>query len=117
MAARRRNSDCNISASPTTAAARSRRAAWMRRVARAGRDDPQAQPGVRKLRLFAGVECDILRDGSLDFPDEVLAELDYVVASVHSAFTLSEADMTRRIVRAIQNPYVTMLAHPTGDCF
>jgi len=76
---------------------------------------------IRKLnqefenfRLFAGVECDILRDGSLDFPDEVLAELDYVVASVHSAFTLSEADMTRRIVRAIQNPYVTMLAHPTG---
>jgi DNA polymerase (family X) len=76
---------------------------------------------IRKLneqfenfRLFAGVECDILRDGSLDFPDEVLAELDYVVASVHSAFTISEADMTRRIVRAIQNPYVTMLAHPTG---
>jgi DNA polymerase (family 10) len=76
---------------------------------------------IRKLndefenfRLFAGVECDILRDGSLDFPDDVLAELDYVVASVHSAFTISEADMTRRIVRAIQNPYVTMLAHQTG---
>ena len=66
------------------------------------------------FRLFAGVECDILRDGSLDFPDEVLAELDYVVASIHSAFTLSEADMTRRMVRAMQNPYVTMLAHPTG---
>ena len=76
---------------------------------------------IRKLnsefenfRLFAGVECDILRDGSLDFPDEILAQLDYVVASVHSAFTLSEADMTRRIVRAMQNPHVTMLAHPTG---
>src|SRR5438270_6081926 len=61
---------------------------------------------IRKLnsdfenfRLFAGVECDILRDGSLDFPDEILAQLDYVVASVHSAFTLSEADMTRLIVR------------------
>jgi DNA polymerase (family 10) len=66
------------------------------------------------FRLFAGVECDILRDGALDFPDEVLAELDYVVASVHSAFTLSEADMTRRIIRAMQNPFVTMLAHPTG---
>ncbi len=66
------------------------------------------------FRLFAGIECDILRDGSLDFPDEILAELDYVVASVHSAFTLSEAEMTRRIVRAIQNPHVTMLAHPTG---
>jgi DNA polymerase (family 10) len=76
---------------------------------------------IRKLneqfenfRLFAGVECDILRDGSLDFPDELLAELDYVVASIHSAFTLSEADMTKRIVRAMQNPHVTMLAHPTG---
>jgi DNA polymerase (family X) len=76
---------------------------------------------IRKLneesenfRLFAGIECDILRDGSLDFPDDVLAELDYVVASVHSAFTLSEADMTRRIIRAMQNPHVTMLAHPTG---
>jgi DNA polymerase (family 10) len=76
---------------------------------------------IRKLnetfedfRLFAGVECDILRDGSLDFPDSLLAELDYVVASIHSAFTLSEAEMTRRIIRALQNPHVTMLAHPTG---
>jgi DNA polymerase (family 10) len=70
--------------------------------------------GFENFRLFAGVECDILRDGSLDFPDDVLAELDYVVASIHSAFTLSEADMTRRIIRAMQNPHVTMLAHPTG---
>ena len=46
--------------------------------------------------------------------DEVLAELDYVVASVHSVFTLSEAEMTRRIIRAMSNPFVTMLAHPTG---
>ncbi|MEP6698418.1 MAG: DNA polymerase/3'-5' exonuclease PolX [Verrucomicrobiota bacterium] len=66
------------------------------------------------FRIFAGVECDILRDGSLDFDDETLAELDYVVASIHSAFTLSEAEMTRRIIRAISNPFVTMLAHPTG---
>jgi DNA polymerase (family 10) len=76
---------------------------------------------IRKLncefenfRLFAGVECDILRDGALDFDDEILAELDYVIASVHSVFTLSEAEMTRRIVRAMSNPFVTMLAHPTG---
>src|SRR4051794_35151822 len=66
------------------------------------------------FRLFAGVECDILRDGSLDFSDEILSELDYVVASIHSAFTLSEAEMTKRMIRAIQNPHVTMLAHPTG---
>src|SRR5881396_2064341 len=66
------------------------------------------------LRLFAGVECDILRDGSLDFQDEVLSQLDFVVASVHSALGLSEADMTRRVIRAMENQFVTMLAHPTG---
>jgi DNA polymerase (family X) len=76
---------------------------------------------IRKLnkkfdafRLFAGVECDILRDGSLDFPDEVLSQLDYVVASVHSVFNLSESEMTQRVIRAMENPFVTMLAHPTG---
>lgn len=69
---------------------------------------------LRGFRLFAGVECDILRDGSLDFPDEVLAELDYVVASVHSVFNLSEVEMTRRVIRAMENPFVTVLAHPTG---
>ena len=76
---------------------------------------------IRKLnkefdgfRLFAGIECDILRDGSLDFPDEVLSQLDYVVVSVHSVFSLNEPEMTRRVVRAIENPFVTMLAHPTG---
>src|SRR5881409_1265919 len=66
------------------------------------------------LRLFAGVECDILRDGSLDFSDDVLAQLDYVIVSVHSVFNLSETEMTQRVIRAIENPLVTMLAHPTG---
>jgi DNA polymerase (family 10) len=66
------------------------------------------------FRLFAGVECDILRDGSLDFPDEVLSQLDYVVASVHSVFNLSESEMTQRVIRALENPFVTILAHPTG---
>jgi DNA polymerase (family 10) len=66
------------------------------------------------IRLFAGVECDILRDGTLDFSNELLSQLDFVVASVHSALGLSEADMTRRVVRAMENPFVTMLAHPTG---
>jgi len=76
---------------------------------------------IRKLNktfdgfhLFAGVECDILRDGSLDFPDEVLSQLDYVVVSVHSAFNLSESEMTQRVIRALENPFVTILAHPTG---
>ncbi len=66
------------------------------------------------FRLFTGTECDILKDGTLDFADEVLAQLDYVVASVHSVFNLSEADMTKRIIRAIENKHVTMLGHLTG---
>jgi DNA polymerase (family X) len=66
------------------------------------------------FQLLAGVECDILKDGTLDFPDEVLAQLDYVVASVHASFTLPEAEMTARIIRAMESPYVTMVAHLTG---
>src|SRR6266487_973711 len=66
------------------------------------------------FRMFAGVECDILRDGSLDFPDDVLSQLDFVIASVHSVFNLSETEMTQRVIRAIENRFVTMLAHPTG---
>src|SRR6184192_2091422 len=66
------------------------------------------------FRVFAGVECDVLRDGSLDLPDEVLSQLDYVIASVHSVFNLNKAEMTARVIRAIENPFVTMLAHPTG---
>src|SRR2546421_2582342 len=66
---------------------------------------------IRKLnkkfdgfRVFAGVECDILRDGKLDFDDEILGELDFAVASIHSVFNLSEAEMTKRIIRAMENP-------------
>jgi DNA polymerase (family 10) len=66
------------------------------------------------FRVFSGTECDIHKDGTLDFPDEVLAQLDYVVASVHSVFNLSEAEMTKRIIRAIENKHVTMLGHLTG---
>ena len=72
------------------------------------------QSTLSDIRIFSGIECDILRDGSLDFDDEILAELDFVVASVHSTFNLSEAEMTKRVIRAISNPFVTMLAHPTG---
>ena len=66
------------------------------------------------FRIFAGTECDILKDGSLDFSNDILSTLDYVVASVHSSFTMPEAEMTERIIRAIQNPHVTMLGHLTG---
>jgi DNA polymerase (family 10) len=67
-----------------------------------------------EFRVFSGVECDILRDGTLDFPDEILSQLDYVVASIHNVFSLPEAEMTARIIKAISNPYVTMLGHVTG---
>ncbi|QQY09629.1 MAG: DNA polymerase/3'-5' exonuclease PolX [Candidatus Xiphinematobacter sp.] len=68
----------------------------------------------KQFHLFSGTECDILRDGALDFSDEVLASLDYVIASVHTSFSLSAAAMTRRIIRALSNPYVTVLGHLTG---
>ena len=64
--------------------------------------------------VFAGTECDILPDGSLDFDDSLLAQLDYVVVSVHSAFSQSESVMTARLVRAIEHPRTTMLGHLTG---
>lgn len=70
--------------------------------------------GRFRARVFAGVECDILADGRLDLDDATLGELDYVVASVHSAFGQEEAVMTERIVRAIEHPRVTMLGHATG---
>jgi DNA polymerase (family X) len=66
------------------------------------------------FRVFAGVEVDILKEGVLDFPDEILAQLDYCVASVHNAFGMSEAEMTQRIIRAMECKYVTMLGHLTG---
>lgn len=64
--------------------------------------------------IFAGIESDILPDGSLDYSDEMLAQFDFVIASVHSSFRMSESDMTRRITAAMENRYVTMLGHPTG---
>jgi DNA polymerase (family 10) len=66
------------------------------------------------FHVFAGCEVDILKDGSLDFSDEIMARLDYVVASVHNVFNLPEAEMTKRVIRAIENPHVTMLGHLTG---
>ncbi len=67
-----------------------------------------------RIRILKGTECDILRDGSLDYADDVLATLDFVVASIHSLFNLSEEEQTRRMLRAISNPYVDIIGHPTG---
>jgi DNA polymerase (family 10) len=67
-----------------------------------------------KCHVFTGTECDILPDGRLDFPDEVLATLDYVVVSVHSSFKQGREEMTKRIIRAIEHPHASMLGHLTG---
>jgi len=68
----------------------------------------------RTIRILMGSEVDILPDGSLDYPDEVLRELDFVVASVHGSFSMEEEKMTKRICGAIENPNVDALGHPTG---
>ena len=68
-------------------------------------------PGIRILK---GIEVEILPDGQLDYEDEVLALFDFVIAAVHSHFSMPEAEMTARIVRALEHPRVTMLAHPSG---
>jgi DNA polymerase (family X) len=66
------------------------------------------------FRLFHGIESDILGDGSLDYDEPTLASFDYVVASVHSRFRMSGAEMTARIVKAVKNKHTTILGHPTG---
>ncbi len=68
----------------------------------------------KNFRLFKGTEVDILPDGSLDWSDKILASFDYVVASVHSKFKMTEAEATKRIIKALKNKYVTMLGHATG---
>ncbi len=67
-----------------------------------------------EFQLLHGMEVDIMTDGTLDYPDDVLAQLDYCVVSVHQNFTLSQADQTARIIKAVENPYANILAHPTG---
>ena len=66
------------------------------------------------ITLLVGSEVNVLPDGSLDYPDEVLAELDWIVASVHTSFRMPKAEMTARIVRAIEHPYVDCIGHPGG---
>jgi len=68
--------------------------------------------GLKGFTVLAGTECDILEGGALDYPDEVLREFDYVLASVHSKFTQPRKDMTARLIAAVENPFVSVLAHP-----
>jgi DNA polymerase (family X) len=72
------------------------------------------ESGESTVHVFAGIECDILPDGSLDLEDSTLDALDYAVMSVHSSFSQSEAEMTARVIRAIEHPATMMLGHPTG---
>jgi len=67
-----------------------------------------------RIRILKGTECDILKEGELDFDDETLATFDFVVASIHSQFQLSPEEQTLRLIRAIENPYCSILGHPTG---
>jgi DNA polymerase (family X) len=66
------------------------------------------------FQILKGIESDILTDGSLDYPDEILAGFDFIVSSIHSQFTLSNAAQTERLIKAVQNPFTTILGHPTG---
>lgn len=68
----------------------------------------------KNFKIFKGSEVDIKKDGSLDYPNEILKELDFVIASIHSGFKEDEKQLTRRIILAMENPYVTMIGHPTG---
>jgi len=77
-------------------------------------DIEAAQKKLRGFTILKGAEVDILPDGNLDYPDEVLAGLDVVVASVHSRFGMSEEEMTARTIKAVRNPYVTAIGHLTG---
>lgn len=72
------------------------------------------ESGESPVHVFAGIECDILPDGTLDLEDRTLEALDYAVMSVHSSFSQSETEMTARVIRAIEHPATTMLGHPTG---
>lgn len=70
--------------------------------------------GLKDFHIFKGIESDILPDGSLDYDDRILAAFDFVIASVHGRFNMDEAEMTKRIIKAMSNPYTTILGHPTG---
>lgn len=74
----------------------------------------RADRRMEGLRILAGSEVNVLPDGSLDYEDRLLAELDWVVASLHSSFRMPEEEMTRRMVRAVEHPLVDAIGHPTG---
>ena len=72
------------------------------------------QQGGLGIRIFSGLECDIMRDGAMDLANDALAELDLVIGSVHSHMNLEAAEMTDRLLRALECPHLRILGHPTG---
>jgi DNA polymerase (family 10) len=83
-------------------------------VRRQGEEIAAANQALAPFRVLRGIECDILADGRLDLPDDVLAELEWVQASVHGGQRMPRPEMTRRVEEALRNPYVRCLSHPTG---
>lgn len=84
------------------------------RVAAQHREIDELNRKLAPFKIFKGIESDILYDGSLDYSKEVLASFDFVVASVHSTLKMNEEKATERLIKAIENPYTTILGHPTG---
>ncbi|MFN8414737.1 MAG: helix-hairpin-helix domain-containing protein [Cytophagaceae bacterium] len=74
----------------------------------------QLNAGYSNFKIFSGIESDILNDGALDYEEDVLKSFDFIVASIHSNLTMNEEKATQRLITAIENPYTTMLGHPTG---
>lgn len=73
-----------------------------------------SKDGGGDFRIYSGIESDILSDGSLDYPDEILASFDFIVASVHTGFNMTEDEATARVITAVSNPHTSILGHPTG---
>jgi DNA polymerase (family 10) len=86
----------------------------VRRLRRHWENIEKAAAGIRGLTVLRGIELDILENGKLDLPDSVLADADYVVASIHYGQNQSEKQITQRIINAIRNPHVDAIGHPTG---
>lgn len=84
------------------------------RVAAQHREIDELNKKLAPFHIFKGIESDILYDGSLDYSDEVLSSFDFVVASVHSTLNMNEEKATERLLKAIENPFTTILGHPTG---
>ncbi|MCD8803733.1 DNA polymerase/3'-5' exonuclease PolX [Staphylococcus warneri] len=84
------------------------------RLLRQNEEIKQLNKEYDEIDIYSGIEMDILPDGSLDYDDEILAQLDYVIAAIHQSFNQSEAEIMQRLENACRNPYVRHIAHPTG---